>query len=64
MKMRAFERPTAEQYTALRQRLIAMGCTPQQIRSAIGDSVQDRAAGTIADALRAWLKTRPKAARA
>jgi len=61
MRMRPFERPTVAQYLELRQRLAAMGCTAAHIRQAVGDAPQGRAIGTIADELRAWLKTRPKA---
>lgn len=59
--MRPFEIPTAAQFGQLRAWLATNGCTPAMLNAAIGNAPQGRAIGTIADGLRGWLKTRPKA---
>ena len=60
--MRPFEMPDVAQFHALRQWLLAQGMTPAQVAQAVGNAPQQRAIGTIAQSLRARLKTLPKQA--
>ena len=45
----------------LRSYMAQQGIKQAQIREAIGDQLQGRKTSEVCDALRAWLKTRPKA---
>ena len=60
MRKRPLEQLSAAEFADLRAKLAVLGCTPAQIRSAIGDAPQGRMVGDIAESLRLWLKTRPK----
>jgi hypothetical protein len=51
----------ANDFGKLRSFLAQNGITQEQIREAVGNNPNGRTRGEIADQLRAWLATRPKA---
>ena len=59
--MRPFQIPTPQQFKDMADWLKAQGMSQAQAAQAIGTAAQGRTIGEIADQLRAYLKTLPKA---
>lgn len=53
--------PPASEFGRLRSYLARQGVSQAQIREVIGNGAQGRTRAQIADELREWLRTRPKA---
>ena len=53
--------PQANEWGKLRSYLAQQGISQAQIKEAVGGSVAGRKRGEISDALRLWLKERPRA---
>jgi hypothetical protein len=63
MKRRS-DAPPANEFGELRAYLARQGVSQAQIDAAVGTAADGRSRQEVADALRAWLRTLPKAAEA